>query len=469
NPNEDVGTIERFYRGDTMGVFYFESPATRQLLQKVAHGLSLADYLQRDHYQLNVIVTSIIRPASNQYIQEWVKRLHGAPWSHLHPLLKPVLDETLGVMVYQEQMSQAAMHLAGFDPASADLLRKIVSKKHKARQLRDYHRQFVSGARQRGVRDEIIEQVWQMILSFEGYSFCKPHSASYTLVAYKSAWLRAHYPAEFMAAVLSNRGGYYSPFGYISEARRMGLTVLMPDINASEIHYVGRGRSLRIGLMQLKGVAHKTLKALIRNRAAGPFRSLQDFLDRVRAEPADVKILIKAGCFDDVEKDRSRPQLLWQLHLHTARHPARSLDLFQEDSSSLSTLPAPPQSDMKTMLRDELAILGFLASRHPLTLYEDRLKNVPYVRAHQLNKFVNKRVQTIGWLITAKTVSTKNSELMEFISFEDTTALYETTFFPKAYERFVHLLSHTRPYILQGRVESNFGAVTLTVESVRFL
>ncbi|MBN1561432.1 DNA polymerase III subunit alpha [candidate division KSB1 bacterium] len=473
DPQVDIRTIERFYLGDTMGVFYFESPATRQLLQKVSHGMAFADYVTMDHYQLNVIVTSIIRPASNQYIQEWVKRLHGAHWSHLHPLLKPVLDETLGVMVYQEQMSQAAMHLAGFDPASADMLRKIVSKKHKARQLNDYHSQFVSGARQRGVRDEIIEQVWQMILSFEGYSFCKPHSASYTLVAYKSAWLRAHYPAEFMAAVLSNRGGYYSPFGYISEARRMGLTILMPDINASDIHYVGKGKSVRIGLMQLKGVAQKTVRTVIERRTTdGPFHSLQNFLDRVPVEPADVKILIKAGCFDAVEKNKSRPQLLWQLHLHTARKSARSsstLELFPENGPSPSTLPAPPQPDMKTILQDELEILGFLASRHPLTLYKERLKNLPFVEARQLNKFVNKRVQTIGWLITAKTVSTKKSELMEFISFEDTTALYETTFFPRAYEQFVHLLSHTRPYILQGRVESNFGALTLTVESVRFL
>jgi len=471
NPYNDVRTIERFYKGDSMGVFYFESPATRQLLKKVSHGLSFADYLKMDHYQLNVVVTSIIRPASNKYIQDWVARLHGQKWTHVHPLLQPVLHETLGVMVYQEQMSQAAMHLAGFDPASADMLRKIVSKKHKTRQLRDFHNQFVAGAIKKGVDEKTIDKVWQMILSFDGYSFCKPHSASYTLVAYKSAYLRAHYPAEFMAAVLSNMGGYYSTFGYVSEAKRMGLSVLMPDINKSDIHYIGQKKSLRIGLMQLKGLGKKCMHALIENRTKyGSFRSFEDFMQRIKPEPSDVKILIKAGCFDDLKKNRSRPQLLWNMHLHVThkvKHKElQTLDLFQNVPENL---PAPPNPDEKSILQDEVEILGFLASRHPLTLYEERIKSLSHVKASQLKEHAKKHVRTIGWLITAKTVSTKNKELMEFISFEDTTALYETIFFPKAYERFVHMLSRTRPYVLEGLVDVNFGAVSLTVENVRFL
>ncbi|MBN1479277.1 DNA polymerase III subunit alpha [candidate division KSB1 bacterium] len=473
NPYHDQRTIELFFKGDTMGVFYFESPATRQLLKKVSFNFPFDDYIKMDHFQLNVVVTSIIRPASNQYIQDWVARLHGKAWQHLHPLLKPVLDETLGIMVYQEQMSQAAMHLAGFDPADADMLRKIVNKKHKTKQLRDYHSAFITGAQQRGVDAVTIDKVWQMILSFDGYSFCKPHSASYTLVAYKSAYLRAHYPAEFMAAVLSNMGGYYSTFGYISEAKRMGLSILMPDINQSEIHYVGRGKTIRVGLMQLKGLSRKALDMVLENRSKnGPFLSFDDFARRVKIDPAVCKILIKAGCFDALEKGTSRPQLLWHLHAHTAfRAKAQSftLNLFDEEATTFAHLPAPPATEKTSQRKDEIEILGFLVSCHPLSLYEKRLKNLSYVRACDLHKFVGKRVRTIGWLITAKTVSTKNQELMEFISFEDTTALYETTFFPKAYEKFVHMLSRTRPYILEGRIEAHFGAVTLTVEGVQFL
>ena len=228
NPLKDPETAKIFYKGDTFGVFYFESPATRQVLTKVAAGLAFEKYLAMDHFSLNVVVTSIIRPASNRSILHWLARLKGAPWKPPHPLLAPVLNETLGIMVFQEQLSRAAIHLAGFDPAEADMLRKTVSKKHKEKKLRDFRERFVQGARERGVHDKVIYEVWKMMMGFDGYSFCKPHSASYTLVAYKSAWLRAHYPAEFMAAVISNGGGYYGTFSYISEARRMGLKVLPP-------------------------------------------------------------------------------------------------------------------------------------------------------------------------------------------------------------------------------------------------
>jgi error-prone DNA polymerase len=128
-----------------------------------------------DHFHLNVVVTSIIRPASNQSIHTWVSRLHGEPWAAPHPLLMPVLEETLGVMVFQEQLSQAAMHLAGFDPAEADTLRKVVSKKHKEKKLRDFHARFVRGAGERGVGVDVTEDVWKMMMGFDGYSFCKPH------------------------------------------------------------------------------------------------------------------------------------------------------------------------------------------------------------------------------------------------------------------------------------------------------
>jgi DNA-directed DNA polymerase III PolC len=191
NPVDDPQTVRVFYQGDTFGVFYFESPATRQVLTKVRSGIPFEDYLRMDHFHLNVVVTSIIRPASNQSIRTWVARLHGQPWDSPHPLLRPVLEETLGVMVFQEQLSLAAIHLAGFDPAEADTLRKVVSKKHKEKKLRDFYARFVQGARDKGVGLKVIEEIWQMMMGFDGYSFCKPHSASYTMVAYKSAFLRA--------------------------------------------------------------------------------------------------------------------------------------------------------------------------------------------------------------------------------------------------------------------------------------
>jgi len=479
NPVDDPETVKIFYRGETFGVFYFESPATRQVLTKVSSGIPSEAYLRMDHFHLNVIVTSIIRPASNQCIHTWVSRLHGEPWEPPHPLLRPVVEETLGVMVFQEQLSQAAIYLAGFDASEADTLRKVVSKKHKEKKLRDFHVRFVKGARNRGVSMGVIEEVWQMIMGFEGYSFCKPHSASYTMVAYKSAFLRAHYPAEFMAAVISNGGGYYSTFAYLSEAKRMGLRVLPPHINESELKYTGRDREIRIGLMQLKDLSREAKEAILHERAKnGPFLSFEDFLNRTEGQVhlQDVRILIKAGCFDGIAKGTNRPGLMWRALRRFCQDSAPSQALLLKASPSPYSFssdgggqrkPAPYPKDL--MLKHELETLGFPLSVHPLERYGDKLKGIRYVHARDLRKWIGKPVTTIGWQITGKTVQTKDGEAMKFVSFEDPTGTYETVFFPKVYNRFCHMLNAARPYLLKGKVQEDFGAITITADWIGFL
>ena len=477
NPINDPRTVHVFYQGDTFGVFYFESPATRQVLTKVRSGFTFEEYMNMDHFHLNVVVTSIIRPASNRSIHTWISRLHGRPWDPPHPLLRPVLKETLGVMVFQEQLSQAAIHLAGFDAGEADTLRKVVSKKHREKKLRDFYARFVKGAGDRGVSPKVIEGVWQMMMGFDGYSFCKPHSASYTMVAYKSAYLRAHYPAEFMASVISNGGGYYSTFGYLSEARRMGLRILQPDINQSAIKYTGKNKEIRVGLMQLKELSREGKEAIIHERVKnGPFLLFEDFLERTesRIHIQDVRILIKAGCFDDISNGIPRSGLIWQaIGFFDQKNAPAQVPLFEADPAPYlpctaeSPQPAPYPKDL--MLKHESETLGFNISVHPLDLYSEMLKGMDYVRARDLHRLAGKQVTTIGWLITGKTVYTKNGEPMKFISFEDTTGLYETVFFPKVYHRFCHMLNNTRPYILKGRVEENFGAINMTVNWIGFL
>jgi error-prone DNA polymerase len=497
DPTDDPEAVRIFYDGNTFGVFYFESPATRQTLKKVSSGFTFEEYSHLDHFLLNVIVTSIIRPASNQSIREWVARLHGEPWEPPHPLLRPVLEETLGVMVFQEQLSQSAMAMAGFDAAEADTLRKVVSKKHREKKLRDFYSRFVKGASERGVTQEKIEEVWQMMMGFEGYSFCKPHSASYTLVAYKSAYLRAHYPAEFMAAVISNGGGYYSTFGYLSEARRMGLKVLPPDINESEIKYTGRKREIRVGLMQLKELSKEGVEFIVRERSKhGPFTNLDNFLLRTSGHVhlQDVRVLIKAGCFDSIRHGdgETRPALLWKA-LRFFETPAShsTLDLFKSPlpppftkggkeriTSPKMTPPfgkggsggiSPSAYPPSLMLKHELDTLGFYLSIHPLDRYSDVLRRLHYVKACDLHLHIGEHITTIGWLVTGKTVQTKDGDPMKFVSFEDTTGIYETVLFPKVYDRFCHMLNEMRPYLLKGKVEQDFTAVTLTVNGIGFL
>ncbi|HOT97246.1 MAG TPA: DNA polymerase III subunit alpha [bacterium] len=463
NPLEDPATQDLLARGDTIGVFYVESPAMRQLQRKTGKG----------DFEHLVIHSSIIRPAAAIYINEYVRRLNGGCWQPLHPRLESLLKETYGIMVYQEDVSKVAIALADFDASAADGLRKVIGKKHKQRQLAEYQERFYAGAARHGATPEVCDQIWAMILSFAEYSFCKPHSASFALVSFQSAWLRAHYPAEFIAAVISNQGGYYSTFAYISEARRMGLEILPPDINQSSAVYTGKGRQVRVGLMQLKSLTREGREALLAERARrGPFESLADFLKRTAITPADAALLIKAGCFDGLEAGKSRPQLLWQLRQFSIRRsekPQATLSLFENEPFETAHLPQPPHYSARDVLRMEEEILGFLLSAHPLELYRARMACIRHVRGCDLEKYVGERVTTIGWLITAKLATTKNRELMEFLSFEDTTAIYETTFFPRAYEQFAHRMTAKRPFVLYGKVDEQFGAVSLIVEKVTFL
>jgi DNA-directed DNA polymerase III PolC len=266
DPISDPVTNDLIRRGETMGSFYVESPATRLLLKKLWVGMPIARKAVADVFEYLVVVSSIIRPAANVFADEFVRRAHGQRYRSLHPLLDEVLQETHGIMVYQEDVMKVAVALGGFSVEDGDQLRKVLSKKHKERQLRDYQRQFYEGATARGVQQHVIDAIWSMIMSFAGYSFCKPHSASYAQVSFKSAYLRAHYPAEFIAAVVSNQGGYYSAFAYLSEGRRMGLTILPPDINESVWAYSGSGTTVRVGLMQIKGLQEDLAKRIIAER-----------------------------------------------------------------------------------------------------------------------------------------------------------------------------------------------------------
>ena len=459
-PEDDWDTQETVAQGNTMGCFYIESPATR-LLQKKAH---VGDFAHM------VIHSSIIRPAANDYIQAYLERLHGAPWDPIHPLLAHILDESYGIMVYQEDVSKAAVAVAGFSHGDADGLRKIMSKKDKARALKDFYRQFAEGARKKGVSDSRINDIWQMMMSFSGYSFCKPHSASYAKVSFQAAWLKVHFPAEFMAAVISNQGGFYSTFAYVSEAMRMGLTVLPPDVNQSHIRWRGHGRQLRVGLLSVAQLSRATMEKLMVEQKKALFRDMGDFLVRVRPEDPEKKSLVACGALDTLRPGVSRSALMWQL----AFLKKHSL-LPEEDVLPLPvaprSLPEPPaiQDDPVKRFQQEFAALGFLCASHPMTLYAPLLVRHRVTKACRMGRFIDKNIRMAGFLVTGKVVRTRHGDPMEFLTFEDETDIFETTFFPKTYARVCHKLAHGRPYVLWGVVDVNWGAVTLTVDRVEAL
>ena len=452
-PEDDAATQATVAKGNTMGCFYIESPAMRLLQKKTKVG----------DFKHLVIHSSIIRPAANEFIREYVRRLHGGEWELIHPLLEDVLDETYGIMVYQEDVSRTAVALAGFSHADADGLRKIMSKKDKARKLDDYKARFTEGARARGVRNDQIKAVWDMMMSFSGYSFCKPHSASYARVSFQAAYLKTHYPAEFMAGVISNQGGFYSTFAYVSEARRIGLEILPPDVNKSDFRWKGRSGGLRVGLLSLKHVDTDTRRRIVAGRMEKPYNDIIDFLERVQPNEREARSLIHAGAFDSLHPKKNRTLMLWKLICWQKSRLNRSgtRDLFSNRIDILK--PSFPPENERERLRQEFAALGFLCHRHPMALYTDRLKKLRIVKAKELPYFANCHVSVAGILITGKVVHTKHGEPMEFLTFEDDTGLIETTFFPKAYRRFCSILNGNRPFILYGKVEEDFGAVTMTV------
>ncbi|MBU0519405.1 DNA polymerase III subunit alpha, partial [bacterium] len=397
NPIDDPEVQAMIASGETMGVFYVESPATR-LLQKKA-GVGDFEHL--------VIHSSIIRPAANPYIHDYLKRLKGEPYEPLHPIIGDILSETFGIMVYQEDVSKVAVQMAGFDASEGDELRKILSKKHKEKRLKDLQRKFVAGALARGVAKESIRQIWEMILSFSGYSFCKPHSASFALVSFKSAWLRCHYPAEFIAAVISNQGGFYSTFAYISEAKRLGQTVLLPGVNDSPVRYWGRAGKVRMGLQQIKGLTRKGMEAVVECRLqGGPYLEYDDFMRRTELDSADVRLLIKAGAFDELEGIDRRAELMWRVEIKPQRVSmpvGQAVSLFDQE---VTEPPAVPPYDRKTLIQQELEVFGFLVTQHPLELYQERLQELDLIPSNQMQEYIGKRVQMAGWLITGKVVST---------------------------------------------------------------
>ena len=460
-PEDDFATQESLAQGKTMGCFYIESPAMRLLQQKSKVG----------DFEHLVIHSSIIRPAANEFIQEYIRRLHGGQWDPIHPLLADVLAETFGIMVYQEDVSRTAVALAGFSHAAADGLRKIMSKKDREHQLRDFQKHFYSGAAARGVSAEQIVAIWDMMMSFSGYSFCKPHSASYARVSFQAAYLKVHHPAEFMAAVISNQGGFYSTFAYVSEARRMGLTILQPDINDSEIHWIGCDKTIRVGLLSIKGLSADTRERIVSQRQHGRYGSLRDVLERVHPDEAEARALIHCGALDSLNPTGNRAALMWQLarwlKARSAKSSPQSVPLFGQTQAAPYDRPPPlPPDDNRARLRREFNVLGFLCDRHPMELYNGRLKSAGTVKAVDLPCFLDQRVRLAGWLITGKVVSTKQGEPMEFLTFEDETGIVETTFFPEAYRRFCHMIDRNRPYLLNGKVEQDWGAVTLTVDKV---
>jgi len=444
-PVDDLKTAELMKAGRTMGVFYIESPATRQLLTK-------AGKVDFEHV---VIYSSIIRPAANRYTNLMLNRIHGQPWKILHQDLE-CLRESYGIMVYEEQVSTVARKIAGFSYAESDYLRKVISKPALEHVIPRWKRKFISGAVNRGYTTKLAQTLWEMIQSFSGYSFCKPHSASYAMLSFTCAYLKAHFPAEFLAAVITNQGGFYNPYAYLSEARRFGIRIMPPHINRSFREYRGRKDRIRMGFMAICNLQAKAINTILNERKSGDFASLADFLARVDIDLSDAMALTNAGCFAELEPEITHKDIAFRTaHFYLQNENREPL--------TVPTLTGNLSRQEKRKL--EIDTFGFPISEHPLLNY------LPYLGTHikkakDIHLYKGKTIALIGIAITRKITATRNRQPMEFVTFEDETDLYECVMFPEAYETFGDLLNWETLFLIQGKVEETYSVYTVTIEKL---
>jgi DNA-directed DNA polymerase III PolC len=479
-------------QGRTMGCFYIESPAMRALLKK----------LQADTFEMITAASSVIRPgvAESGMMQEYIRRHHLKDKSsikYLHPRMKKVLEDTYGVMIYQEDVMHVLCNVARMSGADADWMRRAISGKSRGKTaIEQIEAHFFSACEEQGIEPATSQEIWRQISSFCGYSFCKAHSASFAVVSFKVAYLKAHFPAECMACVLTNQGGFYPTGAYIEEAKRLGLHILLPDINRSDWHYKGYKSKIRIGFQQIAEVSEKTLQRVIQKRSEGMYSSLSDFLFRTQIGVKESEILIEVGALDTLHIPR--PRLLALLHLiHKDVRDAPFYDELTWKEGEQQTLERlRTLQDYTDVQRAHLEwkYLGFPVCCHPLDLFSDVITShtkqltYPRVVSSQLARWAGKRVTVVGWAITSKTVrirpkpsstdasqsasprsSSQVNRLMKFLSLEDQVGLFEVTLFPSVYEACAHLLRSQGPYIVEGKVEHDHGVYTITAERVQLL
>lgn len=528
----DPWTRQVIDAGQTMGCFYIESPGMRALFER----------LRCQNYEEVVVASSIIRPgvASSGMMKTYIDRHQGERGlqqdlrspitlmpaakgsarmadgtlpinahsksklarqyfprggderpARISELMLELLPDTHGVMVYQEDVLQVAHEVAGMSYSEADILRRAISGKMRSadgmNRLRDL---FLLGCQQhRGVPAEDALELWRQLASFAGYSFCKGHSAAFAVLSYQVAYLKAHHPAEFFAAVITNQGGFYGPGAYAEEARRWGIAILHPCVNESQVEYRGhtlcarpvagpvppgesRGQGwLRPGLRFIGGLTDKGMDLILQERdRGGRFVSFHNFLRRCPLYDDEIAALIRSGACDGFFTEAppiARAQALLEASLFRDQAALQRDSLFEAASSpGQASLRVEPFThyELSQMERDHL---GFMISGHPLDFAEVPPGIVP---ACDIRKHARKTIRMIGWGIAAKVLSAKNSRKpMKMLTLEDRTGTYEATLFPRVYAKFAPRTLTKGPYLVSGEVDVTLGSPTLNVRQIELL
>jgi error-prone DNA polymerase len=449
---DDPAIYALMAEGDVIGCFQVESRAQAQMLPR----------LKPACFEDLIIEVSIVRPGPIQggMVHPYLRRRQGIePVTYLHPLLEPILQETLGIIIFQEQVIRVAVALAGFTPGEADLLRRAMSRSRSAEAMAELRQRFLEGARTKGIDREIAEEAFRQLQGFATYGFCKSHAAAFALVAYQTLWLKAYYPAEFYCALLNHQPmGFYSPEVVVNDARRHGITVLRPDVNRSENGCTLEQGRLRLGLRYLHGLGEDGSARLLAARGDHPFVDLADFCRRTRLPRPLIHDLIRAGALDSLGGPRR--QLLWTLG---------GLHYEEEMLVEMPEIPAElPALEEREALRWDYELLGLSPDDHPMRLLRPRLKARGIVTAAELAAETPGRVvEVAGMVIVRQAPPTAKGHL--FITLEDETGLANLIIRPDLYERERALLRGASALVAGGMVQREGKAASMLVRWIKAL
>ena len=490
-PLDDAATYKLLAAADTIGVFQLESGGIRRLLMQLKPSC-FADL---------VAILALYRPGpldaklddGSTMVDRFIRRKHGREkLSYLHPALEPILRETYGVIVYQEQVMQIAQALAGYSLGDADNLRRAMGKKKKE-VMQDERRRFLEGVAAQGSADaRIAGEIFDQMETFAAYGFNKSHSAAYALITYQTAYLKAHYPTEFMAGLLSlEAGDIDSTYKNMAECRDRGIPVLQPDVNESRDDFTARGETIRFGLGAVKGVGSKAIEAIIAAREDGPFSSLHDFCLRIRSQLVNRRViesLVKCGAFDSVERNRARllSGLEDVMRWAASRAEERSTNQMGLFGAVGGFDTPPPLAEAAAWhpddeLRAEREAIGFFITGHPLDRY-----------AHDLRRFTNVTIGTLrtrgpelppgperhgrpdprprvrvgGVIHTVKLRNSKKGDRYATFVIEDKEGVAEVIAWPDTYRKHENIVRSGEPVVIAGALEVSAERCQIIAEEV---
>ena len=461
-PFDDQKTFALLASGKTTGLFQLESSGMRDLLTG----------LKPDRFEDIIAIIALYRPGPMDLIPDFIKRKQGKiPIVYEMPELEPILKDTYGVIVYQEQVMAIANKVAGFSLGQADILRRAMGKK-KPEEMEKLRVKFLEGAKKNKITERKAEKLYELIQKFAGYGFNKSHAAAYAVVCYQTAYLKTHYPTEFMASLMTtDMGNTDKIMGYFTECRDLGIKVLGPDVNESQKNFAVVDGAIRFGLAAIKNVGEGAVESVIDIRSeGGPFTSFFDFCRRVdlrRVNKRMLEGLIKAGAFDSTGAKRSQLMTVLDQAVEDGATAQRERDLGQTtiftasptgegtiSHAALPPLPDMPEWDQAQRLKYERELTGFYITAHPLTRYETTIKALSTTTTSGLAEMSDgKEVKLCGIVTTVKTMLTKKGDRMAYLTLEDLQGTVEVIAFPDLYKAAGPLIAPERVVRLTGTID----------------